>query len=499
MPLSERTPQDPHERLARPIIAWLAHPPAADPADDVEALHRHLENLRDAALAPAQRQKLFGLLYPRAHGIIEALIPRLFTARLPISPRTRQMVRSLQDCLDQIANLSLEETQETGGRLVKGLQRPVDLSLWRALHATGRRILLANLIAAPHPHGAWTQLHAAYLAARQQDLLANTPGDAPCSIEHAYLRALLLGCASPAAFTALEWSLVERISTRLASLLSVGTTFPAHENSGLFWYDAHQDMPPIAHGRRSAPADEGFLYLATQPLCRALERDLLALRDGRRPESATVPDTFPARHATGIIQRLLSNLLQTRKRRFPRRRQSYRVAACFGFDAIWQQLRQTTDIAGHGEWQITNESPDGYAAMHVAGRAQKVQIGDLTALRPSASGPWQLCVVRWALSENPEHLELGLQILAPRATPALLALPGPSEVSKHPVLLLPPVPPLRSKAALALPGGLHPAQQMKLLVPGDNNKVEVRDIQLAEQLEHAADVDVYLVDDGRPS
>ena len=81
----------------------------------------------------------------------------------------------------------------------------------------------------------------------------------------------------------------------------------------------------------------------------------------------------------------------------------------------------------------------------------------------------------------------------------LLAVPGASEVSKHPALLQPPVPPLRSKAALALPGGLHPAQRMKLLVPGDHHHVEVHDIQLAEQLEHAANLDVYLVDDGRPS
>lgn len=494
MPLSERTLQDPHERIARPILSWLAHAPAENPADDVEALRHHLDQLRYGALAPAQKQKLLGLLQPRASVIVETLLPRLYSARLPISPRTRQMARSLQECLDNTAALYLEETGDSGGRLIKGLQRPLELSLWHSLMAAGRRLLLANLIAAPHPHGAWTQLHAAYAAAREQGLQQRVPEGAPCSIEHAYLRSLLLGCVSSSAFTALEWSLIEHIGRHLAPLLVLGDT-PSVVEQAQFWFAPAQDMPPVPHSRRAAPDEGGYRYLSAYAFCQLLAADLPVLRNSRRPESGTVPDSFPARHAYGVIQRLLDNLLQTRKRRFPRRRQSYRASACFGFDAIWQQLRQPADVAEHGVWQITNESPDGYAAMHVAGRTQKVQIGDLTALRPARNPDWQLCVVRWALSENPEHLELGLQILAPRAIPAFLALPGQGEISKHPVFLLPPVPPLRAKTALAMPGGLRLDPNMKLVLIIEDTNLEVREVRLAENQEHAAGLDVFLIDD----
>ena len=67
-------------------------------------------------------------------------------------------------------------------------------------------------------------------------------------------------------------------------------------------------------------------------------------------------------------------------------------------------------------WMVTNESPDGYALMHVTGKTNRVTPGDIVALRTENVADWQICIVRWALSENPEHLEIGLQVLATRAT-----------------------------------------------------------------------------------
>lgn len=501
MPAPERTSLDPqniqdnHEHLARPILSWLARPAADEPADDIETLRGLLDNLRCGPFGPAQRQKLVGLLHPRANSLIDSLLPRLYSARLPISPRTRQLVRNLQDCLEHLAALYLDETRDGSGRLIKGLQRPLDLSLWRSLDASARRILLADLVGAPHPQGCWETLHTAFGTACQLGMRHATPGDSPCSIENLYFRALLLGCAPPSTFTALEWSLIARVGTVLGHLLTLAPDTTA--DAPLFWLDPRLDTAPLAQNRRPIPERTGLLFLRVRSLCETLETDIPRLRHGVRPDHGAVPDGFPARHAAGVLQRLLGHLRQTRKRRFPRRRQSYRTRACFGFDAVWPLFRQVTDIgdADHGQWQITNESPDGYAAMHVAGPAHKVQIGDAAALRATPDAPWQLCIVRWVLSENPEHLELGLQIMAPTAVPAMLAYPGQEKITKQPVLLLPPVPPLRLQSAIAMPGGLHLDGSDRLVLIIERGNVEVREVRLVDNLEHATGLDVYLIED----
>jgi hypothetical protein len=78
---------------------------------------------------------------------------------------------------------------------------------------------------------------------------------------------------------------------------------------------------------------------------------------------------------------------------------------------------------------VTNESPDGYALMHMSGQTDDVRIGDIIALQAvdeqtGMSQAWHICIIRWAISENPEHIELGLQILAPSATAVELAPPS---------------------------------------------------------------------------
>lgn len=495
MPLPGNGSPEPQELLARPVLTWLARPPADDPADDVETLRGHLGSLRERGFAPAQRQKLLSLLQPRVDDTLKTLFPRLYAARLPVSARTRQLTRALQEVLEHTAALYLDEADAPAGRLIRGLQRPVEESLWRSLHAASRQIMLANLIAAPHPLGAWQRLHKAFANARRLNLTRCTPQGAPVSIGALYVRALLTGCAPPSAFTALEWSLVDQIAVAHGHLAPMSSRLPEVAAEYVFWWNPLHDGPPVGLSRRAPAEGNDTLYLATDELCVSLT-DLLHLTSrGQAPATGALPEGLTQRHAEGLIQRVLSMWQQARKRRFPRRRQSFRTDLCAGFDPVWQELRPESPSPDHSVWQVINESPEGYAAMHVNGRLGKVLIGDLVALRPAGTPVWQICVVRWALSENPEHLELGLQILAPRASAAYLAIPGQAQATRLPVLLLPPVPPLRDRSAIAVPGGTQLEPAMKLLLVLEDPNATVREIVIAGPQEHSATTDIYLIDE----
>ena len=87
-------------------------------------------------------------------------------------------------------------------------------------------------------------------------------------------------------------------------------------------------------------------------------------------------------------------------------------------------------------------------------------------------------MVRWVLSDNPEHLELGVQEFAPSATP--IGLEGGNASESEPALLLPEIPALRQPSAILAPYGQVDASR-ELLIAGDHARLRVRATRIVEQ------------------
>jgi len=140
---------------------------------------------------------------------------------------------------------------------------------------------------------------------------------------------------------------------------------------------------------------------------------------------------------------------------------------------------------------VTNESPDGYALMHLSGKTSRLGAGDIVALRTENSEDWQVCIVRWALSENPEHLELGLQILATRATPAIVAFPAHGDASeRQPGLLLPQLLPLRPAETLIVRTGTTQDGLRRMVLMIEQGNLEVREVRATHLDEQTSSIEV---------
>ena len=105
---------------------------------------------------------------------------------------------------------------------------------------------------------------------------------------------------------------------------------------------------------------------------------------------------------------------------------------------------------------VTNESPDGYSLMHMSGPTSHLRVGDMVAVQPTGERAeqvpnWHVGIVRWAISENPEHIELGMQQLASHAIAAEVIRPLELEAGNLSALILPETPPLRELPALVAP------------------------------------------------
>lgn len=487
----------------RAIFEWLETPPALQPADELSPLRTHLMALRETHATAHQRADALDHLYARSVSVTARLMPTLADAALPVPRKTRQMVRSLQDLLQMLAEDMLGTLDDFDEHLIRGLRRPKELTLHRTLHALAEHLLISDLVAAPAGVGIWQQLHQVYATARRLKLAECTPENASSSLQHTYFSALLLGCAQPASFTSREISFIADYVKQFAEFAApLSETAPT--GVGVFWIDPLRDAPAFACSRKTAPPDTNLLYFSCDRLAGLLDKQLTALDAGKTVQQTGLPGFAGTTAGHGALRRLINYWGRPSKRRFQRRRQNYRAALCAGLDSLWRLFHdESTDASDVSSWMITNESPDGYAIMHVSGKTGKLSVGDISAIRTESGKDWQICIVRWALSENPEHLELGLQILSPRAVPALLALPADDGSTtsnvRVPVLILPEIPLLRANQTIVVASGALHDQHRKLVLIVEQDNVEVREVRATRMDEQTGSIEVFSIqDDARP-
>lgn len=478
----------------RAIFEWLDSPPARQAAEELSPLRIHLVALRETQATPHQRADALDRLYARGITVVAGLLPALADVALPVPRKTRLMVRSMQDLLQALAEDILVSLEHLDENLIRGLRRPSDIILWRTLHILSLHLLISDLIASPAGVGIWRQLHKTYATARHMRLTGNTPEGGRRSIQDVYYSALLLGCAQPASFTSQEIGFVASYLERFADCVAP-LTDTAPEAAGVFWIDPLRDLPAFACSRKSAPPETDVQYFSCERIATLLEKQLSALEAGSSAKQTGLPEFAETAAGQGVLRRLAAYWGSPVKRRFTRRRQNYRGVLCVGLDNLWHLFHEGhTAAAEMSSWMITNESPDGYAVMHVSGKTGKLSVGDIAAIRTESGNDWQICIVRWALSENPEHLELGLQILATSAIPATLALQSDTgTVERLPVLILPEIPPLRTNQTLVVPSGALHKQQTKLVLLVEQGHIEVREVKTTHLDEQTSSIEVFSI------
>lgn len=136
---------------------------------------------------------------------------------------------------------------------------------------------------------------------------------------------------------------------------------------------------------------------------------------------------------------------------------------------------------------------------HVRGETACVRVGDIVAVqakdeRAELKPLWHVCLVRWALSENPEHIELGLQQLASHVIAAELARPLELDSKHIPALILPKTPPLRPlMQGIAVHTGSLPDSSSRLVLLIEKENLEIREVSPTELAEQTASIEVFNV------
>jgi hypothetical protein len=498
--MPNHSPTELAEESIKSILEWLALAHDHGNPGAAAELQRRLLTLRATSLPAEQRLKLLDLLYRYAAKVTNAQFPALHEVTLPVSRKTRQMVRTIQDALEILAQDYFDALGDPlAPEAAPSPRSPAD-SLRPAMQCLSWHLNISYLAAAPTGVGIWQQLHAGFRISRHLGLDAAEEPEGESRIDKIYLSSLLLSVVQPASFNSRELEFIGQYIDRHTHVVELSTEAPTG-HGGIFWIDPERDAPPYALTRRTPPPETPVLYFACDTLARSASDHLAALEGGRSAADLGLSPFAETLAGRGVLKRLHNFWGRPAKRKFPRRRQSYRADLCSGLDQLWRLL-QAPDEANSAisEWMITNESPDGYAMMHVSGATEQLRVGDIVALRTrrgtsTADKAWQICMIRWALSENPEHIELGLQVLSGSGIPARLATPLNAEnASGVPALLLPKAPPMRPSQALVLPTGTVDDRSQKLILVVEQDNVAILELRARRLEERTSSIEAFTVE-----
>lgn len=491
MPESPTTKTDLTDANVRLILTWLAtHRDSPDL--ELEGLSTQLQTLRETPLPARQTLKLLEMLFACTTAPLESRIAQLCKASIPLPRQIRQQFNLLQEVLDNFA-LAYESVFESLPH--DAAPQEICLTLERTAFCLSKHLHISHLVAAPPSLGIWQRLHTAFLQIRR-----SSPDPDHPQLLAPYCEALLLACAQPASFSAQELMFIAHYAQHQARGLEISEQQP-EDIKGVFWIDPSRDFPAFALARRLPPPEFKVYYFSCRAVAQQAEAHLQALTQGKSAQSLQLPPLAATPAGKGTLRRLIAFWGNPGKRRFPRRRQSHRATLCSGLHRLWRMLQTPDEMTSEdfSQWMITNESPDGYALMHLNGKAGRIRVGDIVALRTEtdagSSERWQICLVRWAISENPEHIEIGLQVLAPEAIPALLAIPSdPGNKAQTSALILPELPPLRNEPVLVVPAGAIHDPNHKLLLLIERANLEIRQVRASGISEQTERVEVFTIE-----
>jgi hypothetical protein len=479
------------------LLEWLALAHGRTSTEDAEQLHQQLLVLRQAAIPPGQRTKFLDLLYNQAAKTIEFELKRLREISLPAPRKIRVRTKSLLAALDVMTQEYFNTLAELFDPNTPHNPNTPHTALRRAMETIAWQIRINHLLASPTGIGLWQQLHSALKIARRLGIDA-IPGskDGPC-IQRIYANILLAAIAQPASFSSAELEFINHYISTLDINLDISPT-PPLDQTGLFWIDLDKDFPAHALIRRTPAADVDILYFSCDSIATIVEHHHAELEKGTSSSALGLPAFADTHAGKGVLFRLSSLWGDPSKRKFPRRRQSYRANLCTGLDKLWKLLRSADNPNEYSEWMVTNESPDGYALMHISGRTDDLRVGDIIALQSTdntseTSNHWHICIIRWAISENPEHVELGLELISARATAVEVIPPGKKPPTRIGALMLPKAPPMRSSEALVVPSGIFQGNTKQILVMIEKDNFEIREVSATHLDEQTSKIEIFSV------
>lgn len=373
-----------------------------------------------------------------------------------------------------------------------------------------RCIYYASMVIVEHhrarrelPPGAWLDLHGFYASAEEWGVATYPLADALDPLARAthcaaaYTAALLMDLAGPYSLAVRDQGLVRRWAGHWAPLVSVLLAEPG-EALPPFVVDLMQDagLRPVADCLNT----ESVRRLDTSRLAMVLTQVRQQLTQRMSPAQIGLGEDCTASQCKRILEHISRPWTQARAARKFRRHatsgiahvgvgfeamhflvsgkgfsqpENARIYSRQEFDTLFAfrhmsdpaaklQIRQEQRISRPDEWEVVNQSANGFRLMRsIAG--SKVAHGQLLAVCPAGCDRYFLAQVTWAMQDRGHGLVAGIAALpgVPQAVAARLLTGHTSQNEMYSrAFLLPAVPAVSNIQSLVLPLGWYQADRM---------------------------------------
>ena len=379
------------------------------------------------------------------------------------------MVTRLARALLAIAQGLEAEAASTGPGAARAERADREARVRLALLLCHEAFVVSAMSAASAPLGLWAFAHR---------LAGELPGDL------SYASMALMAAAQPESFTArqLNW-IADFLAAQQPAVLPAASE-ESTENA--WWVLVSADAAPVSSARRLPPAGGDVRHFSAAPFdpallarIRQLEAVIAGAEGGGEmaavdmaevemldAEDEALPLGLTPIEVLALLRTLRERWLSPPLRMQRRRAHHYTVQVCVGLRALWELARGREEADRVVEWQVLNESPGGYAIMNIAGIKGELSSGVVLGLRRPGETSWTVCVVRWVRSDNPDQVELGLQVLALSYSAVQVAFRGTPLRGVAPALALPVMEPVRRHAAFLAPAGTYTSRRFIFLREG---------------------------------
>lgn len=498
------------ETRPKVLAEWLNRLPLANLDDASRRVHGALAACNRLALPADGRFKLLELYRATVLRMVAALEGEFATASLPLTEPQRLAARHARDLLTELGQGYRRVLSEQGPRrlgLGLGLQKQNALVAQRAMGVFARLLAVCFQTYSPTPAGIWSEMHQVYRQALQLNLQDEEPeAGGGRSVNQVYKPALLLALADPYRLLRGEVGHILHYLERFGNEAQLLPASPAVTPTGHFLIRLDGDKPPRPLGPELLPLNpDTDILLNSVDLARLTYQRIVRLEAGHAPQTLGLPEDARDSSYQDMLRRLARQWSVKPKRHFNRTAKPGQVEVCVGVTALHHfsaaecpaaagqpaaitlqvksspidQHNQQTYTASR--WVIVNESAGGFALQSPSTDPAGVRVGKVIGLRLDGVGPWHVGLVRWLVSDAPGRVEIGVQMLAPEATP-LWVKPTitAANTQYQPALLLPEVTALRQPARLLTSAGLY-YEMREFAIKRDGATQLVRATSLLEQ------------------
>lgn len=452
-----------------PALAGLNHP---------QTLFQHLENTQFT---------------------IERSLPTLEKtvgdAVLPLPAKISSMALVADNFLKYLAySYSRVVIAIAGKQLDSGLAQLLQQSILRAMQSLLRRQMLAYRAYATPSSSSWQHMHDLYRIARVHGVAAQG-GDE--SIERLYLCALLMAYADPSKIPRPHLDELLQAVESLVAFAGIVDVLDFDQNqstlAGRFLVNTDKGSPgkSLARAGIHSPVRGNFI-IECRGVLSALDRKLTQGFNTSGHIHESIMATLRAAINGQLTRRFSRMKFRPKANLVAGMANALHLVAANNAGHSAPDLHEAMPDAS--EWDVLNESPDGFGIRYLDGPKWPVQAGDLVVLRTHEEDRLHLCLIRRIANLQVNKFELGLQELSPYAS--VIQLPPSGNLPAQSAIFLSHLPAFNGSAGLlAYPGSFSDTTifrvsdengRVQLWRPGThfegNDQVEFRLLVPAEQL-----------------